>query len=267
MAMGDETSSSSDQVAGRNSSRPRIDGRQAVVLDLLHAEGRVAVSDLARRFGVSTMTIRRDLANLEQGGRVRRVYGGAVPVTPEPFGRRATVRAAEKQRIARAVDALVQPNETVGIDIGTTCHAVARELAARKGIFAVTPSLPAALEFKHSESQVLVLGGLMNSELALIHTSQLAAAPVYLDRLVLSSAGLDAAAGVTNFNLAETEVRRFMMANANSVILAVDQTKLNVRKAIHLCGLEALDTVVTTAPPPPPLNKALRAASVDVIVA
>src|SRR6185503_5549993 len=97
--------------------------RQRNILKTLQQTRQVDVTDLAQRFGVSGMTIRRDLAELEDAGQLHRVHGGATIRRAPAYNSRASVQATEKAAIALAVAKLVQPGAAVGIDSGTTCHA------------------------------------------------------------------------------------------------------------------------------------------------
>lgn len=238
------------------------------ILRLLRSAQRVDVTDLTVRFGVSDMTIRRDLAALETSGQVRRVHGGAVPARAQPYEYRADQQPAAKARIAAATAELIGPDAAVGIDIGTTCRAVAQSLADRDDLFVVTNSLHAAIEFRHSTSKVLVTGGLLTAELSLTGgTTTGAIHGLHLDHLVLSCGGVSAEHGVTYFDLAETEVRRALLDGSENVILAADHTKLDARKAVHLAGLDAIGTLVTDRRPSGELAAALERHGVRVVLA
>lgn len=212
------------------------------------------------------MTVRRDLAQLDEAGLLRRVHGGAT-ARPSPSARSATM-SQEKRRIARAVRALVDDGDTVGIDVGTTCTAVAAQLATREDLTAVTNSLQAAIEFQYSRSPMVVLGGLLTSESSLINGGLLEVRRnLHLDKLVLGCGGISETYGITYFDLAETEIRSELVRKSDVVILAADHTKFDRRKPVMLNTLDILDILVTTGDPPEPLRAALDRASVEVIVA
>src|SRR6187455_3827819 len=92
--------------------------RQRDILKALEQTRQVDVTELAQRFGVSGMTIRRDLAELNEAGQLHRVHGGAIIRRAPAYGSRASTRAPEKAAIARAVARLVEPDAAVGIDTG-----------------------------------------------------------------------------------------------------------------------------------------------------
>ncbi|GAA1142654.1 DeoR/GlpR family DNA-binding transcription regulator [Nesterenkonia lutea] len=240
--------------------------RKEYIVSLLRDQERVEVNGVAEAFDVSAMTIRRDLAELDKEGRVQRVHGGAV-ARRSPFPLRAEIASVEKFRIARAVNGLIANGDTVGIEVGTTCRAVARELATRDDILAVTNSLQAAIEFQRSRSSLLVLGGVMTSEFALVNGSWgRENGTIHLDKVVIGCGGISEE-GVSHFDIPETEARKELIQNSDLVILAADHTKWGRRKAILLAELDVLDILVTDAEPPPELRQALRSASVEVVIA
>jgi len=239
--------------------------RREFILNRLHEDGQVDVGEMADAFAVSTMTIRRDLAHLDEEGLARRVHGGATARLPAAS--RAVTMADEKLRIAKAVRGLVSSGETIGIDVGTTCTAVAKQLAAMDDIYAISNSLHAAMQFQQSASSMIVLGGRLTPEASLVHGGLLELRRgIHLDKLVLGCGGISVDDGVSYFDLAETEVRMGLVANSDMVIMAADHTKLDRRRPIVLDGLEVLDVLVTTAEPSPALRDALDRASVEVLI-
>ena len=112
-APGAPGSSSSARVSRDNGAEDTRSARQRDILKTLQQTRQVDVTDLAQRFGVSGMTIRRDLAELEDAGQLHRVHGGATIRRAPAYGSRASVRAHEKAAIARVVAELVEPGAAV----------------------------------------------------------------------------------------------------------------------------------------------------------
>ena len=213
------------------------------------------------------MTIRRDLAELEEAGQLHRIHGGATVRRAPAYGSRASVQAMEKAAIARTVAQLVGPYASVGIDSGTTCHAVAAELAARSDLTVVTNALQAAMTVRDGGSRVIVLGGVLTPELSLVNTGTTQEPPqLHLDLLILGCGGISADRGITYFDPAEVEVRRTLTGLADRVILAADHTKFDHKKAMVLGSLDVIDTLVTDQAPPGPLAEALRQAGVRIVL-
>ena len=243
---------------------PVRNSRQRAILSALQEFRQVDVNTLAERFGVSGMTIRRDLAELDQAGLLDRVHGGAVPRRAPAYGSRSSTMMREKSKIARAVADLVRPGASVGIDTGTTCTAVAAELAVRDDLTVITNSLHAAFELRDTKSRVLVLGGLMTPELSLVASTAAQERPqIHLDLMILGCGGLSIDRGITYFDPAEVEVRRTLVDLADRVVVAADHTKFDRKKAMALGDLSVIDVLVTDQTPPPEL----RSAFAEVVVA
>lgn len=143
--------------------------RQEQIAALLHSREHCGVGELARRFGVSEMTIRRDLHALADHGRAIRTHGGAA-ASPRvsfefDFLRRRKTREAAKAAIAAAAAALVRDGERVLLDSGTTTLAMAAHLKARKNLTIITTSLPIASALQFCPSlRVLLLGGYLRPD-------------------------------------------------------------------------------------------------------
>jgi DeoR/GlpR family transcriptional regulator of sugar metabolism len=242
--------------------------RQDDILRTLQEARQVDVAELAQRFGVSGMTIRRDLAELDEAGQLQRVHGGAIIRRAPAYGSRASTRVSEKAAIARAVAHLVEPGAAVGIDSGTTCHAVAAELAHRSDLTVVTNALHAAITVREGGSRVIVLGGLLTPELSTVNPNTVQEPPqVHLDLLILGCGGLSIDRGITFFDPAEVEVRRMLVSLADRVVLAADHSKFDHKKAMVLGPLDLIDVLVTDHTPPEHLRTALAAAGAEVVIA
>lgn len=138
--------------------------RQKIIMETLDSDGSVSISALASEFGVSEMTIRRDLDSLAENGRVRRTHGGAVlaerTVFEFDFGARRQANRAAKQAIAREAAKLVEDGQTIIIDTGTTTLALAHLLKDSKDVTVITPSLAVASELQFSEGvRTILMGG------------------------------------------------------------------------------------------------------------
>jgi DeoR/GlpR family transcriptional regulator of sugar metabolism len=242
--------------------------RQRDILRTLQQARQVDVTELAQQFGVSGMTIRRDLAELDEAGQLQRVHGGAIIRRAPAYGSRASTRAPEKAAIARAVADLVEPGAAVGIDSGTTCHAVAAELANRSDLTVVTNALSAAITVREGGSRVIVLGGLLTPELSLVNPGTVQEPPqVHLDLLILGCGGLSVDRGITYFDPTEVEVRRMLAGLADRIVVAADHSKFERKMAMVLGPLDLIDVLVTDHAPPEPLRAAFATAGSEVVVA
>src|SRR5207248_2825706 len=118
-------------MAHSSSSRLLAEGRRRKILELLRQSGQVTIHELVKRFAVSSVTVRSDLDALSAKGALLRSHGGAVgyePAQDYPLKVKATLHRSEKSRIGEAAAKLVQPNQTVILDSGSTTPEIAKEL-------------------------------------------------------------------------------------------------------------------------------------------
>lgn len=245
--------------------------RHEHILSALRDRGRVEVAGLADTFGVSEMTVRRDLEELERQGLCRRLHGGAVPTASRsyepPFAARAGQRVEAKARIGKAVGSMLTDNDTVLLDIGTTTLEVARSLKGRQGLTVVTPSLRIASELADEWGlRVICLGGVVRpGERSLVgRATEEAVEYFHVDVCVLGVGGLDVAAGLTEFNLDDAAIKRVAIKQARRVLVAADASKLGVVAFAAIAPIDVVDTVVTDAPADHPEVDELRRAGVAV---
>jgi DeoR/GlpR family transcriptional regulator of sugar metabolism len=246
--------------------------RRDVILRMLSESERLEVAELTRRLGVSGMTIRRDLDELQQDGVLRRVHGGAVRRERSPFEIRRVARAEEKRRIAARAAELVADGDSVGIDTGTTAHSVARALRGKRDLVVVTNSIHAAGEFQgaapDASAKVLLAGGVIAPDMCLV--GALAVETIrrlHVNKLVLGCGGLTAERGFTYFDIEEAEVRRALLDIAESVIVVMDHTKFGRTETISVARLDQVDVLVTDAEPPPPYPRLCRDSGVELVIA
>ena len=144
-----------------------VDDRRKKILELLAVKGKIRVSELSRQFGISDVTIRLDLGELEKAGLLERVHGGAVSTSKAYFNMDFSERISrfeeEKRNIARTAAAMVKDNDTLIINSGTTTYFIAQELKKRKALTVVTNSVMIAQELAHLQNfTVILLGGNYN---------------------------------------------------------------------------------------------------------
>lgn len=234
--------------------------------------GIVSVVELSELLRVSSMTIRRDLEWLEGMALLRRVHGGAVAyqgvADEKPFVQRHTEFSREKQIVGWAAAELVQDGESIILDAGTTTQQVAKNLAGKKNLTAVTNALPVAEELsKCPQVSTIVLGGMLKQEelctVGPTVTQELARLSV--DKVFLSAAGFTVEKGATDPDLHETEVKQAMIRAAREVILVADSSKWNVTTLAQIAPLKAIHRIVTDSGIPTEAIAAIEAEGVEVI--
>ncbi len=249
--------------------------RQALVLERVREEGAVRVSDLARKLGVSDMTVRRDLEFLHDRGLVEKVHGGAT-ATPgsaifEPgFATKAGMQQAEKDAIADAAAELVNPGAAIGISAGTTTYAVARRLVGFVGLTVVTNSLRVAdvmSETRGLDQTVVLTGGVRTPSDALVGPLAVSALRnIHLDLVFMGVHGMDPWAGFTSPNLLEAEANRAMVESARLLVILADHTKWGIVGLSSFARLDQADTLITDSGLDPTAQEELATATRRLIV-
>ncbi|NNG36987.1 DeoR/GlpR family DNA-binding transcription regulator [Nakamurella aerolata] len=222
-----------------------FDRAQAILTDL-DRFGRVQVADLARRFGVSTVTVRKDLDELERRSALRRVRGGAVSAggTDEgAFDMRLRHSTNAKRAIAQAVAPLVRHGDVIAMDSSTTCYFLAQELLDRRHLVVVTNGLRVAEMFlERSSAMVLMPGGVLrrSSQSMVGPIGDVLAGRGRIDHGFFGVVGLSPELGLLDMVVEEAQAKSGMVAACNEVYALFDSSKLG-RFAPH--PFAALDRV------------------------
>jgi DeoR/GlpR family transcriptional regulator of sugar metabolism len=222
--------------------------RQQTIVDLVRQDGAVRVSELVRRFGVSDMTIRRDLELLADRGLVMKVHGGATAEEPG-FLAKSVVQQREKQAIAQGAAGLVRPGMAVALSAGTTTWTLAQRLIHTPNLTIVTNSLPVADVFHRlgrGDQTVVLTGGVRTPSDALVGPVAVAAIrSLNVDLLMLGVHGMSAHAGFTTPNLMEAETDRALVAAAGRLIVLADATKWGIVGISTIARLDDADALIT----------------------
>ncbi|HET7097412.1 MAG TPA: DeoR/GlpR family DNA-binding transcription regulator [Casimicrobiaceae bacterium] len=249
------------------------EGRHEQLLALLRREGTVRIATLAKAFGVTTETARRDLDQLARSGALNRTYGGGASrsLTDEPpIGVRGRAHAAARTRIGVAAAALVADGDALMIDCGSTTTLFANALAARHlRLTVVTNCVPAARMLGTSARCRVILcpGDYVQHEGGVFGPDTLDFIARFRANRVFIGAGGVAVDGVTDADSASCAVKRAMMERSERAALLVDRSKFEIVQFEQVCPLEAIDDLVTDAAPPKRLAAALARARVKTIVA
>jgi DeoR family transcriptional regulator of aga operon len=249
--------------------------RREQVLETVKRRRFASVSDLSSAFGVSEVTIRSDLDWLAEEGRLQRVRGGAVHGTTArlemPFEASQDAFAAEKANIAVEAARLVEPGQTILLDIGTTIAAVARAIADRGDLHDVTVFtngllIAMALEPAIPQVNVLLTGGtLRRMQHSLVNPfGTTILEQVHGHIAFLGCNGIEPEAGVTNVSVGEAEIKRHIMKAARYRVLVADGSKVGQVSLVHVYPADELDLLITDASADPAVVAGLRDRGVDV---
>jgi DeoR family fructose operon transcriptional repressor len=225
-----------------------LEGRRQALADLLSSSGSLRIEDLAARFQVSTMTIRRDLQALEDEGLVRRVRGGAVS-SAEPFEAREHRAGRAKEQIARKLSGLV-PSGGVGIcmDASSTVCVLAGSMPTAENLSVVTDGIETFQTLsRDSRVHAYLTGGQKdpNAGSLIGPVASSALKQFSFARAFLSAAAVDPHFGTSEFSAEECEIKRLMAELSDHVVMAVDSHKLGTGAAARCLPWDGIDLMVT----------------------
>lgn len=209
-----------------------LQDRHEDILRILELRERVSVAELTERLGVSEVTVRKDLSLLEEHGHLVRTRGGARLAQDrarlEPIERRLSARPTVKEAIAAAAAGLVREGETIYLDSGSTCLAIAR-LVRQMDLRVVSNSLDVLEELADAPSIVLhATGGTFRRD-ARSYIGPLAVDAVrrfHFDRAFLGTSGLTVEGVFSSQNAIESDVKRAVIAQAARSIVVSDSSKI-----------------------------------------
>ncbi|MDR6902984.1 DeoR/GlpR family DNA-binding transcription regulator [Rhizobium miluonense] len=259
--------------------------RRAFILDAVAETGAVSVTEIAAQLGVSEMTVRRDLTELEKEGRLARTHGGAVStdltaiVEPglsattsrlnEPtFQARLAKNALPKRLIAEAAAQVASGLRTIALDVGTTTFLLARLLAGQQHVKFFTNSVRNATQLGEGLAEVYLPGGRMrNDELSISNATAISQfEALWFDIAFVGVSGLTSD-GIYDYSFDDTEMKRVYLRRSTKKVVLCDASKFDCMSLVHIAPLSQFDMLITNASPPPELAKALEAAKVEVMVA
>jgi DeoR family transcriptional regulator of aga operon len=257
--------------AGLRSRGMRRTDRMEAILRLLTDTGSVHVGELARRFGVSEATLRRDLALLEEQRLLTRTHGGALAqdsVYELPTRFRDAERKETKRAIAKlAAQRLPDGAHVVALTGGTTTSEVARQLAGRHDLTIVTNALNIAMEaVTRPRTKLVVVGGVSRPgsyELGGPWAEGLIAS-INIGTAFVGGDGVSAEGGLTTHDEQQARTTRTIIQRAQRVVVVADGSKIGHVALVRVAGVDDLDEVVTDGSAPGPSLAALRDAGVAI---
>jgi DeoR family transcriptional regulator, aga operon transcriptional repressor len=245
--------------------------RRREILELLQNDGRVLVSDLAKRFRTSLITVRKDLESLHRQGMLERTHGGALPlrtgaIQDQTLHEKERLHRQQKLRIATAAVHMIRPGQVVILDSGTTTTAIARGCRQLKNLTVVTNATNIAAELADSNVEVVLTGGALrkNSFSLVGPLAEDSLRKLSADMLFLAVDGFHVSYGLTTPNQLEARVNRAMSESARRTIVVCDSSKFGRRSLALIMPVSNVHETITDRGIPRSDLKALREADVDV---
>ncbi|MCB9138327.1 MAG: DeoR/GlpR transcriptional regulator [Caldilineaceae bacterium] len=245
--------------------------RRQSILELVNRSGRVAVGDLSKRFGVSSVTIRTDLQTLAEQNLLVRTHGGAVSTGPAAaemaIALRRERKVREKQRIGRAGAALAANGDAVYLDSSSTSLAIARFLKSRRLLTVITNSLMIVQELLDAPHiQVMLTGGSFQRETAAFVGPYTHA---FLDQVHIQigffgAHGIAAEPGLTDISPEIAAAKRPVLKRCRQAVAVVDASKWGRVGIAPFAGIDEMDIIITDDSAPADAVRAVEAMGADV---
>ena len=234
------------------SGKLKIDIRRKRILEQLRLAGKVSVMELSQMLDVTPVTVRTDLATLEQEGQLVRIQGGAIPVPgSDSFANTQTLsdaRGREKQAIGQCAAQLVRDGDTLFINSGTTAEYLAEALRSRRNLNVVTNSLAVAKKLGAVATlRVVLIGGEINAQYGFTYggDAQEQLNRYQADWAILSVDGISAAGGITTYHAEEAVIDRMMLRAAKHTVIVADHSKIGRTGFTRVCDCTPNTCLVT----------------------
>lgn len=250
-----------------------VDRRRQLIFERLREHGSVSVAALQNEFGISPMTARRDLDQLEREGLARRTHGGAVlpglSSHEDSFQRRLASAVQAKERLAQATVRLLQPGEAIFIDGSSTAYVAARRIVRENLRCTIltnsVPIMDLVTEIDAPQVDLVATGGsLRKLTRSLVGPQAIRSIEAHFaDRVIFSARSVTPQGRLTDPDPLEAEVKRSMIARAGSVVLLIDGSKFALPALTEITTLEQVDVLLAADAPDEKLAP-FRTAGLDV---
>ncbi len=244
--------------------------RERLILQAL-ADGVRTITELSNSLHVSEATVRRDLQSLEDQGKAQRVHGGAIQVRfpkIEPvFNEKASFHASEKKGIAELALELIDDNDVIYLDGGSTIQALARRLGARKNLTVVTNSMKAAAELMETGHRLILIGGefrALSQTLVGPMTAKILES-LHIGKAFLGTIGFTVEQGISTTDPNEAFTKEMVMKRAEKVILLMDSSKIGNPSLAVSGHIEDIDIIITDNNIPDAVVRQLKKKNINVI--
>lgn len=232
--------------------------RQSIILELLIQHNSILVTDLATHLNVSSVTIRKDLTDLEREKKLYRNHGKAILIDPYIDNRNVSEKeklyVEEKRLIGMKAASLIAPKDSILIASGTTMHALARSIVPVDELTVITASMEVS-NILASEKNIYIiqLGGILrHSSLSVVGKyAENILADFSCSKLFIGVDGIDLDFGITTTNMMEASLNRVMMQTAQKTIVLADSSKFGRRGFSKISDMEDVDHIITDSRIPP----------------
>lgn len=245
--------------------------RHKFILEQLKKEGYVRVLDLSEKLGVSEVTIRKDLKLLEKKKMLYRSHGSASSlssiISDKHIDVKEKIHMDEKQRIAKAANHLLEPNDKIIIASGTTLFAFANEIHTTESLTVITSSVKVSLSLCYNPNiEIIQLGGIMrkNSVSVIGHYAENVLESLSCNKLFLGVDGIDLDYGLTTSDMNEARINQQMIDASQKIIVLTDSSKFGKRGFCKICDINKIHHIITDTNAPSHIIEMMREREIEV---
>lgn len=248
--------------------------RHNLILDFLMQNDSVLVSELSAKLNVSSVTIRKDLTELEKEKKLYRNHGKAILINPYITNRdvneKEKIFVEEKKAIGTCAAKLITPKDSILIASGTTLHYFARQIRNLEPLTVITASLQVSeILLQHPNIDIIQLGGLIrHSSLSVVSKhAEVMLSNFSCSKLFLGVDGIDLDYGITTTNLMEANLNQTMIQTAQKTIVLADSSKFGKRGFSKICNMEEIDQIITDSHVSPSVKKQIEEMGIELTIA
>lgn len=248
--------------------------RHALIMDMLIQQNSILVTDLSERLQVSSVTIRKDLTELERAKKLYRSHGRAILINPYINNRNVNVKEKlcidEKRIIGKVAASMITHDDSILIASGTTVHALARSIEADHKLTVITASLQVSELLSGQENiDIIQLGGMLrHSSLSVVgNYAESILSNFFCSKLFLGVDGIDLDFGITTTDMREANLNQVMMRTAQKTIVLADSSKFGRRGFSKIADMDEIDLIITDTNVQPTVAKRIEEMGIDLIIA
>jgi len=224
--------------------------RQQTILTQVELHNRILLTDIAEKLDVSIDTVRRDVKELDQESKLRKVHGGAISLgfTTNSARNNNIYAIGEKITIAEKAVTLLKNGAVIFIDGGTTCLELARIIPSDIQLTCFTLSLPVAMELNNKPNvNVIFIGGKISKEaqIAIGASATIFLSEIRVDYSFIGTGYVDASFGLREFDWDIVQVKKAIIKASKKTVLLCISEKLNSQHRYKTCDIQAIDTMIT----------------------
>lgn len=225
--------------------------RRNKIIELLSSKEVVTINEFIESFNISIETVRRDLNLLEKQGKIEKVYGGAKlkenPNYETAIENRMISRLADKQNIGRKCVELINDNDCIFIDSGSTTYQIAKYLDSKKNLTIVTNSIHVVNELMSTDYEIIIIGGkIRHSECSVVSYDYIFDfSQLNIQKSFICASGITIENGISDFNMHEALTRKRIITRSKEIFIASDSSKFGKDVTINVATLDQIDCIVT----------------------